>query len=137
MQWRNWWINPLKSMYRNVFNSISLSSPSPIFRDATTDMKAFAHGIDFTRTNKMGLADLRDACNKYLLPTVSCPYGCTEYLHKCESVPMDLVFQRYLSKVRLKICAESKNKISSCIGLRDDYIRDEGDEDQWLPSEEV
>lgn len=61
-----------------------------------------------------GLADLRDSCNKYLLPTVLCPYGCTEYLHKCESVPMDLVFPKYLSKVRLKICAESKKKIMSC-----------------------
>jgi hypothetical protein len=42
------------------------------------------------------LGDLMRNVNRYLFPTILCPWGCSEFPHKIELLPMDAVFSRYL-----------------------------------------
>ena len=48
------------------------------------------------KINSGRLPDLAHVCNKFLLPTIMCPWGGSVFLHKVGSLPIDIVFQRYL-----------------------------------------
>ena len=45
---------------------------------------------------ELKLGDLMRNVNRYLFPTILCPWGCSEFPHKIELLPMDAVFFRYL-----------------------------------------
>ena len=85
MPWRHWWIDHLKHSFPTVYGTITLSTPAPTFKDCTIEMHAFHRDIDFSSDDKKSMVNLRDASNRYLMPLITCPYGCTEYLHKCQS----------------------------------------------------
>jgi len=131
-EWRLWWIDAVRHKFPRVYGSITMQSPAPAFLDGTRDITFFNKYIDYNNNDKKAFAQLRDACNKLLMPTVSCPYGCSEYLHKGNFLSLDTTFQRYLPKVRLRLSADSKKKFLKLRGVREDYIRDNGDEDIWL-----
>ena len=44
--WRQWWLNSVKNYFPMIFSDISLENPSPLFHDATKDIKEWNDNID-------------------------------------------------------------------------------------------
>ena len=80
----------------------------------------------------MVLPNICKACNKYLIPNVLCPYGCSAFIHRHGSISFDLLLQRYLQKHIIKKLYSNRNGFKYLISTRDDYIRNDDDYDQWL-----
>ena len=123
--WTLWWLNGLKKCFPTIFGNITLICPASIFQDVTTQINGWNGDIDLYL-----LARLRDTCNKHLILTVKCPWGCSEFIYKVGYLPLDVVFQRYLQKCIVKMI--SRNVMDKLlITAREDYIHDENDED-WF-----
>jgi hypothetical protein len=71
--WRHWWITDAQDIYPDI----TIDDPSPIFIDRTNDIRDWNESIE-----SYELPRLAKACNTYLMPTILCPWGCTEYIHK-------------------------------------------------------
>ena len=72
--------------------------------------------------NSQKLPSIADVCNHLLIPTVLCPWGCSEFLHSTGKLDLDVILQRYFQKTYLHV--SDLNKFSKVIAARDDYIRD-------------
>ena len=125
---REWYFT---STYEEILffseNSITLEEPPPIFYDNTFDTSEFDRKINSTK-----LGDITSALDQFLIPTVLCPWGCTEYIHECGQIPFDLVCRRYLPKVHFKTI-NNENKLSKLYSARDDFFRyDIEDYDCWV-----
>ena len=72
-----------------------------------------------------------NACNELLTLNVACPWGCTEYIHHVGSIDIDVIFQRYLRKVQLKLIG-SDERLAKVEWIREDFLRDNDDYDCWL-----
>ena len=130
IMWRHWWITEFITTIFNADerNSITLHHPQPFFIDRTCDIQEWYDGI-----NSYTLPNLRFACNKYCIPTVSCPFGCTTFVFRSGSIGLDTIFQRFLPKHIFKKFLTKKDSFKFCEFAREDYIRDEDDEyDNWL-----
>ena len=78
------------------------------------------------------LSCLENTCNNLIMPTVLCPWGYSEYLHKCGHVPLDILIQRQLQDCSIKTITKSY-KYGNIYPSRDDCIRDDnGDYDYWF-----
>ena len=93
------------------------------FRDITNAKMEFEECI-----KSPYLSTVAESCNKYLIPTILCPWGCSEYLHKGGKLYIDLVVQRFCTKVRL-ILINNVEDCSKLFSARDDYIRDQTEYD--------
>ena len=106
-----------------------MTSLPPHFKDRTKDLIHWNEAID-----SFMLPRLATACNNYLQPTIKCPWGCSEFLHKVGNISLDIIFQRYLPRCLLPIfTATAKQLEKRVISAREDYIleKDEG-EDSWI-----
>ena len=96
--WRPWWIDSIKVKYPFIFEDISLDSPTPIFKDKTSDISKWNADI-----NSFLLSRLASTSNTFLYPGIMCPWGCSEFQHKVGNLPLDIVYQRYLPRCKLKL----------------------------------
>ena len=87
MVWRPWWIDSIKYELANIYQDVTLQSPSPIFKDKSLDIKLWNADI-----NSYLLSRLASTSNKYLYPSIMCPWGCSEFQHKVGYLPLDIVF---------------------------------------------
>ena len=60
-----------------------------------------------------------------------CPWVCSEFQHKVGSFPLDIMYQRYLPRCKLKLI-NPPNLLNFATSPREDYVREEGDEDCLL-----
>ena len=67
------------------------------------------------------LPQLREAYNKHLRPSVLCPYGCSEFIHKCGYLSVDVVFKRHIQFVAIDMYSdrEALSYVASC---REDFL---------------
>ena len=121
--WRPWWLTNLQSKFPQKFFNLTLEQPFPVFKDKTADIKEWNDDI-----NSYVLSRLVSAANKFLQPTIKCPWGCSEFQHKAGFLPLDIVLQRILQRYTLKMIS-NPNDLDTIKCIREDYIRDEGDED--------
>ena len=84
--WRSWWLTSLQSKFPQVFSNLTLEQPFPVFNDKTADIKEWNDDI-----NSYVLSRLVSAANKFLQPTIKCPWGCSEFQHKAGFLPLNLV----------------------------------------------
>lgn len=77
-EWRFWWRDYLDG-----------SEPGSFFVDRTLDQFRMKQEIDSGM-----LSRIRDTTNELLLPTVLCPWGGSEYINRCGTLPIDLIIQR-------------------------------------------
>ena len=59
-----------------------------------------------------------------------CPWGCSEFIHKCGTVTIDVMIQQNLSRCKIKLISNSlliKVKWS-----RDEFVRDENNNEMIL-----
>jgi hypothetical protein len=131
LEWRYWWIDSVIEEFPTVYHNITLNNPKPYFDDRTEDL---IHWNDEIST--YNLPRLAKVCNELLLPTVSCPWGCSEFLHRSGTFPLDICIQRYLQQVLLSsfctIKPAPKDIIHMITSSRDDYLRIDHDDDTIL-----
>ena len=65
--WRYWWLEDIKK-HETVYCDITIEHPSIENKERDTD------------TNSQLLPKLYHCCNKYIIPTILCPCGCSEFL---------------------------------------------------------
>ena len=124
-EWRSWWYQELKTQFPTAYLSVTIDAPVPIFLDRTSDLKTWDNAIASKE-----LSQLANVCNKYLIPTVLCPWGCSEFLHLAGSVNLNIIIQRYLSKCNL---LDGNNALSKIESACDDYIQENRkDYNKWL-----
>ena len=125
-QWRKWWLPSLKRKFGHHYSSVSINEPKSIIVDRTEDL------LEWNSTlNTNVLPDTAKCCNKHLLPTILCPWGCTEYIHKHGSIDFSTVLQKCMPKVQL--CTTTRESYKNIVSARDDYIRTTySDYDVWL-----
>ena len=127
-EWRFWWLDSLRNAFPNIFGGISLDYPSPAIKDKTSDIKEWNDDI-----SSYLLSKLSSASNKFLRPTVKCPWGCSEFQHKVGFLPVDIVIQRILQKTINKVHTKlEKGFEKRVLSMREDYIRDEDDQEDFL-----
>ena len=66
-----------------------------------------------------------------MVPKVLCPWGCSEYVHKCGHLHLDIVLQRYLKRNELSMINEHC-KCNYVDSSRDDYLLRDDDYESWL-----
>jgi hypothetical protein len=64
-----------------------MDMPKPIFDEITEMRFALMQSL-----KELKLGDLMKNVNRYLFPTILCPWGCSEFPHKIELLPLDVVF---------------------------------------------
>ena len=84
-----------------------------------------------TDINTYILPRLASSLNAYLLPTVKCPQGFSEFQHKVGQLPIYIVFQRYLQLCSLKFMKKNLQLDKHVASAHKDYICDEDDEDMF------
>ena len=87
-EWRRWWIRAVLDCIPQ-FHHVTVENPLPIFSDVTDRKGEFEEGIA-----EMRAVEMRRVCNEHLLPLVRCPWGCSEYFHKCGTLSIDLVIRK-------------------------------------------
>ena len=123
---RHWWIEAVREYFPTIYDTTTINSPSPFFKDVTEDIEEWNTAI-----SSYQLPELSRICNKLLIPTVLCPWGCSTFKHKVGSISIDIVIQRYIEKCNIQMIDNSKLK--KIKWARDDFLRDEDDQwDAWL-----
>ena len=87
-EWRRWWVDAIRECVP-LFCGVTLDSPLPIFSDVTDRKGELERGLATMRASTM-----QHVCNKHLLPLVRCPWGCSEYFHKCGLLSFDLIVRK-------------------------------------------
>jgi hypothetical protein len=85
--------------------------------DVSIEKAAFEEAIA-TKKGKI----LADACNEHLYATVWCPWGESEYLHKCGSVPLDLVVCRLFGDCIRTVVGNARMALQKVTGILDDFL---------------
>ena len=123
--WRYWWIDTLP-LFLPEYSSISIYAPPPLFHDRSCEI------VDWkTKISSQSLPQIAQACNKYMMPCVLCPWGCSEYIFHAGHVSLDIVFQRYLMKVKIQLIHDI-SVMKYIRHSRDDFVRWSGVYDCWL-----
>jgi hypothetical protein len=125
--WRKWWYDEIKLQFPSYYdNGITLLKPDAIFIDRTADLKLWNEAMQCQQ-----LSSIAKVCNQLLLPTVLCPWGCSEFIHSTGYLDVDTVLQRFFQKCNLSVISASK--LSKVEHARDDYFRESINEyDVWL-----
>ena len=102
--WRYWWVENTRK-YEPVYCDITIELPPSIIVDKSIERKDF----DFDVSSQL-LPNLANCCNKNMLPTVLCPWGCIEYIFSCGYISLDILFQRFLPKAIIDLITETKKR---------------------------
>ena len=115
MRWRHWWIDDFSSMYSGD-EDISLCIPKPIFEEISAKQFELMKSL-----KELKLGDLMKSVNAHLYPTILCPWGCSAFPHKTETLPLDVVFFRYLGP-GVPMVTRGTTIGTKLRGSRDDYV---------------
>ena len=116
-KWRHWWLPSVRNLV--TFRNVSVNHPAPIFEDRTESLKEWNASIE-----SGSLGRLIKACNTILIPTILCPWGCTEYCHQHGTFHVDILFQHMMRKCSWTLMNPMKT-ISKIESSRNDYLRDD------------
>ena len=114
--WRYWWVDTIH-IDSDDYGEVSISNPKPIIFDQTMHLFEWRTKIDSKK-----LFEISNACNKYMIPFIMRPWGCNEFIFRCGQVSIDIIYQRYLRKVKLKMISDL-DRIKYVAYCRDDYFR--------------
>ena len=73
--WRYWWLDSARSF--ECFQLATLDHPEAIFEDKSIELNAWDAAIA-----SQALPQLIKITNELLMPTVLCPWGCSDYIHR-------------------------------------------------------
>ena len=69
-QWRYWWVETLP-LVCGRYDNVSIDSPYAITVDKSFELVEWK-----TKINSQLLPEIEFACNKYMMPTILCPWEC-------------------------------------------------------------
>ena len=114
-EWKSWWIYSLHTLHGS--DLAQLASATSMFVDVSIDSKRDSASIDALIWR--GLMDREESL---VLPTVKCPAGCSEYKHKCNELPLDVVFRELLHEPLPLLMTNPKKSSSFTRIFRPDYL---------------
>ena len=88
-QWLKYWYKSLKALGRWPPENSEV-----VTLDVTVEKREF---MKITKDLKLG--ELKNGCDRLLMPKILCPWGCTSYLHHKGSVSFDAIISRYFLNV--------------------------------------
>ncbi len=81
-EWRHWWIGSMQQLHGT---HLTVSNPEPKFELATDDYDGIKKAI-----TELKWRDLYKAIDRHVsYPSVRCPWGCSEFLHQCNFLPIE------------------------------------------------
>lgn len=112
--WKPWWENAI--VLHHGLSSAMLSSAASLFNEVSYDLE-----LDQKALKSLKWVDLKAREESLVLPLVRCPAGCSEFKHKSNSLPLDLMFQECLQVKLLKLYSNrSSDRFKRMI--REDYL---------------
>ena len=118
---RYWWIDEILALAddNNSFEYVTISHPPSIFEDKTIALSKFNE--DFATgqlSNIVNAMNNKDIINANTL----CPWSCSTNYQDSGKIPLDLIIQRMLTKINLKLYTDSSKyiQVHSCW---DQYFR--------------
>ena len=131
--WRPWWINLVKAAFATFdVAEVSLDSPCPVFVDMTEARDEY---LDMRKALKF--ANIIDVVDRRLKATVLCPWGCSEFVHECGTLPLDSVFQSFIPDVKLPMTTDGSASLKKVKSARRDYFSEEKEMLLLCPDMEV
>ena len=97
---------------------MTTENPTSIFKDITDEI-----GDMNTELKNNTLSEIMRCCNKHLIPSMLCPWGETEYIHRCGKLAYDILLQRYLPKCFIQTITQKKES-EKVYSSHDDYVRE-------------
>jgi hypothetical protein len=88
--WRRCWINKISE----INSSLTLDYPPPKFEEVTTDYHDFKQAVKELRWRSLSKLMDQHLC----VPTIRCPWGCSEFLHLCKMVPLEDFLVHYSNR---------------------------------------
>ena len=126
LEWHEWRFDKIVLQFPEYYNIISITETQSILMDRNKDLETWKKGIKYQK-----LSSIDDACDQFLLPTVLCPWGWLEFIHKVGYVDLDTVIQQFIQKCNFLIVNVSK--LSKIEHTRDDYLQESNnDYDMWI-----
>ena len=105
---RYWWIDAVKRIFHesgSPYENVTIHHPVPIFIDKTIDSNQFRDDFDSQQLSRVVKAmDNHNIMNMNSL----CPWGCSTSVLQSGKIPMDLMFQKILPKVVIKMYTDKK-----------------------------
>ena len=81
-----WWVDVIIGLLHEIYSGISILIPASIFNDITGDISCWNKVME-----KYTLSYIVIIFNAHLRPYVMCPWGCSELIHKYDSVPNNVM----------------------------------------------
>ena len=94
--------------------------------DKTNDVKQFHSNIQSYK-----ISNQISTCEKYLFPDVFCPWGCSECIHQCAYIELDILIQCFLPTSYLTL-SNHHRQCKFVETSRDDFICPVKYYDKWL-----
>ena len=114
--WRLWWLDSVQQLHVE-YRSVTLDDPPCAFDDVTARKDEFQMAVDMKRG---GL--LAATCRKDMYSTVWCPWGEMEYLHRCGSLPLDLIVTRLFGDCIQTIKGNVRDDLRKVVGIIENYL---------------
>ena len=90
---------------------------TPIIVDGSVPRRQFLRALERNR-----LGELKEVCDRLLIPRVLCPWGCSAYFHDVGSVPYDAVINRYFPFVEFAGTLSTRSQRAKVESARSDYL---------------
>ena len=114
-EWRPFWVDKMKE----IDASISLTNPKPRFFVRTAEHEELNDAI-----HNLEWISLSKAIDKHLqYPSVRCPFGCSEFLHLCNRVPLE-DFLCNVSNGCFECTSDANTKPNWARGIRPDFPKE-------------
>ena len=119
--WRQSLTNELPAYYHNG-SFDCYAKGVPVMVDGSVPKRQF---MGVLKRNRLG--EIKEACDRLLVPRVLCPWGCSAYLHDVGSVPYDAVINRFFPFVEFAGTLSTKHQKAKVESARSDYLDPEID----------
>ena len=123
--WRKAWLTRYREI-GSTFKDVEENKPLPFFKDITQDNIRFHEHISSYKARTLG-----DILNEWCVPTVRCPWGCTEYIENCGYLPYGKFlfycrpFKFPVVEEHFSFCKgnEHYEKVNGFVGMRPDFLK--------------
>ena len=116
--WRPWWISTIQTA-SNAFENCTQEYPISIIQDISIPKFELENCIEESQSEK----EFANTLDRHLYPLVRCPWGETEYYHKCGCMAFDSVIAKVLGTdivPTIGLSRHTKN-LDNLRGMREDY----------------
>jgi hypothetical protein len=113
--WRTWWKEAVTRFHG--LSTIELFSAMVIFHEVSRELQ-----LDLAALKSLKWTELMSREQSLALPLVKCPAGCSEFKHKTNSLPMDIVWQELLQVELTKLYTTVKSSVNFTRIFREDYL---------------